>query len=104
MKSVGFDDEELALIVDDAIKHHSCHGSSRPASIEGEILATADALAHLQSSFYAYAFWVMNNQPLEQVMRWASEKLDRDFHNKICFDDVREAARTDYEALKRVFG
>lgn len=104
MTEAGFTPEEIALLVDDAIRYHSCHGDERPKSQEGLILATADSLAHLQTDFYIYATWAFaKTRSLEDIKAWTLQKIERDLHNKISFDDEREAARPDYEMIKQLF-
>lgn len=99
-----YSDEEVKLIVDDAIKFHSCHNGNVPRSLEGKILSTADSLAHLKADFYLYALYAHEKgDSLDDIKAWALDKLDRDFHVKIQFDDVREEARPDYEMLKDLF-
>lgn len=100
----GYSDEEIELIVDDAIRFHSCHDGNVPKSLEGKILATADSLAHLKTDFYIYAVYAKEaNTALVDIKDWVLKKLERDFHTKIQFDDVREEVRGDYEALKTLF-
>lgn len=104
MTEAGFAPEEITLVVDDAIRYHSCHGDERPKSQEGLILATADSLAHLQTDFYVYAVWVFGKtRSLEDVKVWTLRKIERDLNNKISFDDEREVARPDYEMIKQLF-
>lgn len=103
LQEAGFSESDITLVVDDAIRYHSCHDGESPESIEGKILATADSMAHLQSDFYIFAAWAFGrDSSLETYKQWASEKLERDFKNKILFDDVREECRNTYEALKRL--
>lgn len=105
MEECGYTPEEITLVVDDAIALHSCHGDERPSSKEGLVLATADALAHLDTDFYIYATWARGkeNNPLEEVKAWVLKKIERDFNNKVCFEDVREQTRPSYEMIKTLF-
>ena len=92
------------LAVDDAIRYHSCHDGRTPNSLEGKILATADSMAHLQSDFYIFATWAMGKKKdLPDVKRWVLKKLDRDFNNKILFDDIKDLCRKDYMQLTDFF-
>ena len=50
-----FNPKEVEVIVDDAIKHHSCRNGNVPRSPEEKIFATADAVAHLTTDFYEKA-------------------------------------------------
>lgn len=104
MEQAGYGEEIIALVVDDAVKFHSCHGDDRPKSIEGLVLATADAFGHLKTNFYFFAAWFFgkDGRTLEQFREWSLKKLDRDLYNKISFEDEREATRADYEKLKEL--
>jgi len=104
LEQAGFTDAEIRLVVDDAIARHSCHGEVRPHSLEGKVLATADALAHLQTDFYLQAIWFFADEmPLTDIKAWTLTKLERDFNNKILFEPVKAEARADYELLKQLF-
>ncbi len=105
MKASGYSEQEIALVVDDAIRYHSCHGDKRPKSKEGLVLATADSLAHLQTGFYVFAGWLFgkDGRSLEDLKTWVLQKIERDLRNKIAFDDVREMARPDYERIKSLY-
>jgi HD superfamily phosphodiesterase len=106
MQECGYSEEEIVLVVDDAIRYHSCHGDERPQSNEGLVLATADSLAHLQTDFYAFATWMFGKlgRDFDFLRDWVLEKIERDLYNKILFDDIREEARPDYEMIKKLFG
>lgn len=104
MQEAGYDEEVIRLVVDDAIRYHSCHGDERPESVEGKILATADSLAHLKTDFYVFATWALGREKtLEEIKEWVLKKIDRDLNNKILFDDVREEVTPDYNLIKELF-
>jgi len=105
MADCGYSEQEIALVVDDAIRYHSCYGDERPKSKEGLVLATADSLAHLQTNFYVFAVWGFgkSGRTLEDLCDWVLKKIERDLYNKISFEDVREEARPDYEMIKKLF-
>ncbi len=105
MREFGYSDEDVALVVDDAIRYHSCHGDEHPESIEGKILSTADSLAHLKTDFYVYATWAMGqlDEKFEKIKRWALKKIERDLNHKIFFEDVRADATADYKMIKELF-
>lgn len=101
LRESGFSDEEITIIVDDAIAKHSCHDGDQPMSLEGKVLATADAMAHLTTDFYIHAIWSggTNNVGLDEIKRWATDKLNRDFHDKICFDEIKNSLQKQYDTL-----
>ncbi|MDO8505364.1 MAG: HD domain-containing protein [bacterium] len=82
----GFSEDEIKIIVDDAIRFHGCHGVSLPQTVEGKVMSTADALAHLQTEFYDFALRALQkNEAIEQIREWALSKIERDFRKKIFF-------------------
>lgn len=90
MTECGYSAEEIELVVEDAIRFHSCHNGQKPKSKEGLVLATADALAHFQTDFYLFALHThLTNSSLEKIKDWALQKIDRDLYSKISFDDER---------------
>lgn len=104
MREHDYTDDEIKLVVDDAIRYHSCHDGERPSSKEGLVLATADSLAHLTTDFYLYATHALGKEkPVPEVKEWVLQKIEKDLNNKISFDDEREAARADYEVIKNLF-
>ncbi len=104
LEECNYTPEEIALIVDDAIKYHSCHDGNIPSSTEGKVLATADSIAHLATNFYELATAALKGEKTsEQINEWVLKKLDRDFHNKILFEDVKDEVRFNYELLKKQY-
>ena len=106
LKKAGFRKDERDEILE-IIRTHSCHPGHLPTTIEGKILATADGMWHLQTSFFPVVCYM--NRPdtthsYEEWQKWFSNKIERDFGPKIFFEDEKEEVRKDYEALKRVFG
>lgn len=97
----GYNSEEIKIIVDDALRFHGCHNNERPKTVEGKVLATADAAVHLNSDFYDFAVKEKSKvESREQVSKWALTKIERDFNDKIAFANVREELRKRYEELK----
>lgn len=106
LKKAGFRKNERDEILE-AIRTHSCHPDHLPMTLEGKILATADGMWHLQTNFFPVICYMNrpdNTHTYEEWQEWFMKKIERDFGPKIFFEDEREEARKDYEALKRVFG
>lgn len=106
LKKAGFRRIERDAILE-AIRTHSCHPGHLPVAIEGKVLATADGMWHLQTSFFPVICYM--NRPesttsYEEWQDWFNDKIERDFGPKIFFEDEKEEVREDYEALRRVFG
>lgn len=99
----GFPQEEVEIIVTEIIKPHDCK-EKLPETLEGKILATADAMAHFQTDFYLYFCWEhFGGEYLESFRKWVLAKIEKDFNRKIFFAEVREQIRDNYEAIKKVF-
>lgn len=104
LEDSGFSKEEISIIVEDAIRYHSCHDGKIPNSLEGKVVATADAVAHLSSDFYLYSIeQIKKSMSEEDIKKWGLPKIERDFHDKIFFDEIREEVREDYEKAKTLF-
>jgi HD superfamily phosphodiesterase len=81
---------------------HRCK-NIKPESLEAKIVATADAMSHFTHSFYFRLFqFYINDLSFDQIREKAYQKLERDFNDKIAFDEGREEVRRQYEAMKLV--
>ena len=104
LSTTHFSGQEIGII-EDAIRHHSCRGGQAPAFLEGRVMATADAVAHLLTDFYDHALEVKRKEGIawEDIVSWALPKIERDFNDKIFFDEAREEVRWGYERAKVLF-
>ena len=106
LKKAGFRKRERDEILE-AIRTHSCHPGHLPVALEGKVLATADGMWHLQTSFFPVICYMNrpdNTKTYEEWQRWFLQKIERDFGPKIFFEDEKAEIKEDYEALMRVFG
>lgn len=105
LKSVGMKKNEIQFVLKDIVEPHSCHPGNLPSTLEGKALASADAMFHLQTNFFIQFAWmhVPQGKDFKEWLLWVSEKIERDFNNKIFFDDEKAEIKPDYEALKRIF-
>jgi putative nucleotidyltransferase with HDIG domain len=106
LKKAGFRKAERDAILE-AIRTHSSHPGHLPSALEGKVLATADGMWHLQTSFFPAICYMNrpdNTKTYQEWQSWFSGKIERDFGPKIFFEDEKEEVREDYEALRRVFG
>lgn len=107
LKETDYTEEEAREIMEIIVRPHSCRPGNLPTTLEGKVLATADAMFHLQTSFFTvlcYKNMPVNAKSLEAWQVWFEEKVERDYGSKIFFDDEKAEVMADYEALKRVFG
>jgi HD superfamily phosphodiesterase len=84
LQESGFSESEREDILSDALPFHSCHGDERPKTLTGKILATADALSHLNSEFYSYFNSALSSERTEVESRQSVRgRLQRDFEKKM---------------------
>lgn len=102
LKQAGFEDSVIDLVVNDALRYHSCRDGESPSSDVGKILATADAMAHFQTDFYLYAYSSKLFGDYKKLKEWSAQKIERDLINKIFFEEIREEVRPQYDTLKRM--
>lgn len=105
LEKAGYSSEEIEQVLQKVIAPHSCRDGFSPTTIEGKVMATADALAHLITDFYVHFTWMHlpENKTFEEYRDWVAKKLDHDFHKKIFFDEVRAEVEDRVEVLKEVF-
>ncbi len=104
MEKQGYTKDKVQKVME-AIIPHSCN-DKLPTTLEGKILATADALAHLMTDFYLLIGlnkWIGKSKDTEKYREWVLEKIERDFKKKIFFDPWKQKAEKRYNAIKLVF-
>lgn len=105
LQEADFIEAERVDIIQDALPFHSCRRIERPKTLVGKILATADALSHLNSEFYSYFYSALKDERAETESRQSTrDRLKRDFESKIAFDEIREEVRKRYEELLSQYG
>ncbi len=105
LRACAFSDVEIQTIVDDAIKCNGCRGTYRPHTLEGKIMATADAMVNLQSDFYEFAErnFAARGVTKANISKWGLEKTDMDFKTRIFFPEIQDDLRPDFERERRRF-
>lgn len=105
LEEAGFPVEKIAVIMGDIVPNHSCRDGHLPTSLEGQVMATADSLAHFNTDFYDVAIerFTARGDSWEKICEWGLKKIERDFNIKIFFDEVREETRENYEKIKAKF-
>jgi putative nucleotidyltransferase with HDIG domain len=105
MRNSGFRPEHISVVVDDALRYHSCRGDERPRTAEGKALAAGDAVAHLTTNIYPLLIekFRARGESEEEIGDWLLKKTDRDFHSKIAYPEVQNEVEQGYEALRKPF-
>ena len=93
--------KDIIKKVKDAILTHSCRGK-KPKTLEGKILATADAMSHYYNNFYLKVA-LTGERDIDDYKKWALEKLDRNYNEKIFFDFAKKKIKSRHDLYKKVF-
>lgn len=101
MKQFKFSEEKINR-VKNIILTHSCNTDMMPQTLEGKILASADAMSHYINDFYLQIA-VTGERDLPSFKEWALEKLDRDFNKKIFFDFAKKMVEKRHKILIELF-
>lgn len=97
----GVDTDKIKRVYE-VCRSHGCK-DVKPESLEAKILATADAMSHFTHSFYFRLFQYYKDElTFEEIKDKILQKLERDFNDKIAFDEGRDEVRKQYEAMKVV--
>jgi HD superfamily phosphodiesterase len=98
MGEIGYDNEVIEK-VKNIILTHSCSGKM-PTTIEGRVLATADAMAHYTTDFFL-RIALLGDRTLEEYKKWALEKLEKNYNVKISFDFARDTIEDRHNTIKK---
>lgn len=88
--------------VKEIILAHTCATKLIPQTLEGKILASADAMSHYVNDFYL-TIAVTGKRDLVDFKKWVLEKLNRDYNKKIFFDFAKDMIKKRHNILKEVF-
>jgi len=93
----GFD-KELAEKVKGIILTHRCR-KYPPETLEQKIIASADAMAHFLPPFY---LWIAkySSKNFEGIVEGNLRKIERDYNEKIFFEDEKVMVEEQYKVLK----
>lgn len=105
LKKASYEESEIFEIFEKIITPHSCYPNNMPATIEGKILATADALAHLTTDFYSQfqKMGIPKRLSPKKFYSWARKKIDRDYNSKIFFEEIKKNVTGRYQSLLSSF-
>ncbi len=105
LEKAGYSLEEIEEVLKVVIAPHSCRDGFLPTTLEGKVLSTADALAHITTDFFVHFTWMHlpENKSLAEYREWVAKKIEHDFQIKIFFEEVRAEVKNRVEVLKEVF-
>jgi len=94
--------KKISTEVKNIILTHRCK-KYKPRTLEQKILATADAMSHFKAPFYLW-FSFISDRPFKEQLESNFKKLERDYNEKIFFEEERKSVEKEYEVLKKWSG
>jgi hypothetical protein len=76
-----------------------------PTTLEGKVMASADGAAHFLTDFYPLFCWrhYGPKDDYQAFKAWMRVKMEKDYHKKLFFEDIKQEVTSRYEALKLIF-
>jgi HD superfamily phosphodiesterase len=93
--------KEIVDQVKAIILSHSCDTELMPKTLEGKILATADAMSHYANDFYL-TIAITGKRDVLDFKKWALEKLKKDYNKKIFFAFAKNQIKQRHKILKEL--
>lgn len=90
--------EDIIKKVQGIIQTHSCDNEI-PNTVEGRVLATADAMAHYTSDFFL-RIAILGYRDVKEYKKWALEKIEKNYNKKISFDFAQDEIRNRHNIIK----
>ncbi len=101
MTEYGYDEKTINH-VEECILTHRCKGDM-PKTPEARILASADAMSHIENfSILLFVGFVRNKMTIQEVYNWLSRKIERDWNEKIFFPEARDMVKDKYEQVQSI--
>lgn len=99
MKEYGYDKDVIEK-VKVIILSHSC-SNKIPSSLEGKILASADAVSHYQNDFYL-KIAVTGQRDVREFKSWLKEKLNRNYKKKLYFTSAKKKIKERHDLFVKL--
>lgn len=102
MKQIGYPDQTIKHVKEIIVTHSCCNARLMPKTLEGKILASADAMSHYTNDFYL-TIATTGKRDVAGFKKWALEKLERDYNKKIFFNFAKKKIERRHQVLKEIF-
>lgn len=98
LKEVGYD-ESFIKKVEHCILTHRGRKGPNPETIEAEIVACADAMAHFDTFLDLFNFFLKTTNSFEELILEIEQKMDRNWNKKLTLPEAKEIVREKYDAI-----
>ncbi|MDO8648118.1 MAG: HD domain-containing protein [Candidatus Diapherotrites archaeon] len=88
------------------VKHcilaHRGRKGPKPETLEAEIIANADAMAHFESFLTIFGYFLKTTSSFEEAVVEVEKKMQRDWNKKLTLPEAKEIVKPKYEAIMLV--
>ncbi|MFH0949215.1 MAG: HD domain-containing protein [Candidatus Aenigmatarchaeota archaeon] len=100
LKENGFDENTIKNVCH-CILNHGCQDGRIPKTLEGKIIASADAMAHIKNfEMLLFAGFYLNKYDNKEVYNWLKAKISRDWKQKIMLPEAKEMIKERYHEIE----
>jgi putative nucleotidyltransferase with HDIG domain len=102
LENLDIDDEFIGK-VEHCVLVHRGRKEPAPQSIEAEIIACADAMAHFDTFLDLFAFFLVKN-PVGKSVIESEKKMQRNWDKKLTLPEAKEIIKEKYDAVMLLLG
>lgn len=99
LESLSLSNKFIEKVVHCVLTHRGRKGPE-PESLEAEIVACADAMAHFDTFLDVFSFFLQTCNSFEETINEMEAKMDRNWNKKLTLPEAKEIVRPKYEAIK----
>ncbi len=99
LKDLGYDDEFIEKVVYCILTHRG-RAKPDPETLEAEIIACADAMAHFDTFLDLFPLFIKtNNGSFEKAVIEIEKKMERNWERKLTLPEAKEIVKDKHEAI-----
>lgn len=99
LKKLNYDDEFIEKVAHCVLAHRG-RAEPNPETLEAEIVACADAMAHFDTFLDLIPLFIKtNNGSFENAIIELEKKMDRNWNKKLTLPEAKEISRDKYRAI-----
>jgi uncharacterized protein len=95
-------DEEFIKKVEHCVLTHRGRKGPDPETIEAEIIANADAMAHYDTFLDLFAFFLESGESFEDSIKNIDKKMKRNWEKKLTLPEAKEMVKEKYHAINLI--
>lgn len=93
-------DEEFIKKVKHCVLAHRGRREPHPETLEAEIIACADAMAHFDAFPDLLALFMKTTDSFEEAIKGIEQKMDRNWNKKLTLPEAKKIVEEKYKAIK----